>query len=284
LLAAAGAVLTVAILLLIWSPADPLHGRPAGGRAPIAERPRAAATSASSSAPISDARLENSTIAAEAPKQSGDPEEATNRLKQFGLGLAAFQEAPANRPLPAPSRLPVSRQVSWVVELLPFLGRSDLFEQIHSSRTTGEDRPWNDDENRAAIADVIGGLLAPDMDSEATWFDSSGAALTGYAGVAGSGPAAPELPPGTTDPLRGFFGCHRIATRAEITDGLSATAMLMEVRKERGPWAQNGPATVRPIEAFQGGLMLMADGSVRALTLQTDRKVLRAMATIAAGD
>ncbi len=214
-----------------------------------------------------------------------EPEQAVTRLKQLGIGLAVFQKARAARPTPeVRSRLPVDQQASWVVGMLPSLGRSDLTEAIHTAATDGEDRPWNDPANRQAIGSVIVGLVTPDLASSGTLRDASGAGLTGYVGVAGTGPNSPTLPEDSKDPARGYFGYHRIARPAEVTDGLSSTAMLMEVKSNRGPWAQNGPSTVRPIESFEGGLVLMADGSVRSLGASTDPGLLRAMSTIAAKD
>lgn len=213
-----------------------------------------------------------------------EPDQATTALKQFGLGLSEFQHARPVRSAGVRSRLPVDRQASWVVTVLPQIGRDDLHKGIHSSRTDGEDRPWDDAANRDAIGTVLAPLVTPDMASSGATRDASGAGRTGFVGVSGTGPDSPGLPEGSRDPARGFFGYHRIARPAEVTDGTSSTVMLMEARSRRGPWAQNGPSTVRPIESFEGGLVLMADGSVRTLTRSTDRKLLQSMSTIAAED
>jgi hypothetical protein len=218
------------------------------------------------------------------PAPADDPEQAATRLKQFGLGLAEFQRARGASPALGRSRLPVDRQASWVVRVLPQLGRGDLRDRIHSAPTDGEDRPWDDPSNREAVGTVLEALVTPEMASSGIRRDPSGAGLTGFVGISGTGPASPGLPEGSDDPARGFFGYHRIARPSEVADGLSSTAVVMEARSQRGPWAQNGPSTVRPIESFEGGLVLMADGSVRVLARTTDPGVLRALSTIAAGD
>ena len=220
----------------------------------------------------------------EAPVPADGPGQAATNLKLFGIGLANFQRARATQTEHRRSRLPVDQQASWIVGMLPQLSRGDLQDQIHSAITDGDDRPWNDVANRKAVDSVLDVLVTPDMTSSGTLRDESGAGLTGFVGVSGAGPASPGLPEGSKDPARGYFGYDRMARPAEVVDGLASTAMVMEVRSRRGPWAQNGPSTVRPIESFEGGLVLMADGTVRSLTRSTDRGLLRALSTIAAGD
>lgn len=212
------------------------------------------------------------------------PDEATTRLKIFGVGVANAREARGARPAKPRSRLPLERQASWIIPILPYIGRGDLFDAIHSAATDGDDRPWDDPANRDAVGELVAPLVTPEMDAKGELRDPSGAALTGYVGVSGTGPASPKLPEESRDPTRGFFGYRRVAKPAEVQDGLANTAMVMEVRSRRGPWAQNGPSTVRPIEAFEGGLVLMADGSVQNLASKPDPKVARALSTIAAGD
>ncbi len=164
------------------------------------------------------------------------------------------------------------------------LGRGDLYDRIHSMVTDGDDRPWNDASNREAVAAVLDPLVTPDMAASGVQRDASGAGLTGIVGVSGTGTDSPALPEGSKDPARGFFGYQRISRPADVSDGTSSTVMLMEARSQLGPWAQNGPSTIRPIESFEGGLVLMADGSVRSLARSTDLKLLRSLSTIAASD
>ncbi|MDR3618553.1 MAG: DUF1559 domain-containing protein [Paludisphaera borealis] len=244
--------------------------------------PAQASSPSARTAPDGSARVLSGRV--EKPAHSVDPDAAANSLKTVGVGIMNFQQARPGSKVEKLSRLPVDRQASWIVAVLPHLTRGDLHDRIHAMVTDGDDRPWDDAANRGAVSEVVAPLVTPEMAESGTVRDPSGAGLTGIVGISGTGPDSPALPEGSRDPSRGYFGYYRIARPDEVTDGASSTAMLMEARSRRGPWAQNGPSTTRPIESFEGGLVLMADGSVRSLTRTTDPKLLRAMSTIAAKD
>ncbi|HSG72566.1 MAG TPA: hypothetical protein VLA12_19295, partial [Planctomycetaceae bacterium] len=86
----------------------------------------------------------------------------------------------------------------------------------------------------------------------------------------------------------------RSVSVADVSDGLSNTWMISGVQANFGAWAGGGEATVRGVgdgeliggpEGFGIGdnhsmPILMADGSVRELSSQTDREVVRALATL----
>lgn len=201
-----------------------------------------------------------------------------------GMARGKVTSRPPGAGPPATSSLPPEQRLSWVSQLLPYIGRADLSGQLHGAAITGEDIPWDDPKNRPVVDTVLDLLITPEMQSRSLTRDGDGRALAGYVGVGGVGPDAPTSPPDAGSKTRGLFSYARPARLEEVKDGLSNTAAVFEVRRDFGPWARNGAATVRPIEAFEGGLVLMADGSVRSLPAKADPKVLRSMATIAAGD
>jgi hypothetical protein len=91
-----------------------------------------------------------------------------------------------------------------------------------------------------------------------------------------------------------MFGWERSVSVADVSDGLSNTWMMSGVEQNFGAWAGGGEATVRGVgdglliggpEGFgigdaDGMPILMADGSVSELSANTDRKVVRALATL----
>ena len=94
-----------------------------------------------------------------------------------------------------------------------------------------------------------------------------------------------------------MFGWDRSTRREDLQDGASQTMAVMGVEQRLGSWAEGGAATVRPLTAepylhgpdgFGTGsrndmLVLMADGSVRTVSRDTDPTLLRRMAAIADG-
>jgi hypothetical protein len=116
-----------------------------------------------------------------------------------------------------------------------------------------------------------------------------------FAGVSGVGPDAAELP--ADHPRAGVFGTQRITQREHIRDGLTNTLLVVGVRESLGSWAAPGFATVRSFHREphingpdgigtgepDGMFALLADGSVRFLSSQTDPVILRRMAAMADG-
>ena len=213
-----------------------------------------------------------------------EPNTPTVNLKLLSVALANWMDDERRGRVPTPakvtaSRLPPERRLSWMTQLLPYVGRTDLASGLHGAEVSGEDVPWDDPSNRPVIDNVLEMLLTADMKDREVKRDGEGRGLTGYVGVGGVGGDTSASPRS-----RGFFADGRHVRLDEIKDGMSGTAVLIEVRRDLGPWARGGASTVRPIEAFEGGLVLMADGSVRMMSAGADPKTLRSMATISAGD
>ncbi len=237
----------------------------------------------SSVAPGGSGGRETALVVAPATPPS-EPNTPTVNLKLLSIALVNWMDDERRGRVPTPakataSQLPSERRLGWMTRLLPYMGRTDLASQLHGAGVSGEDVPWDDPSNRPVIDTVLEMLLTADMKDRELKRDGEGRALTGYVGLGGvGGDASASLR------SRGFFADGRPARLDEIKDGLSNTAAMIEVRRDFGPWARSGASTVRPIEAFEGGLVLMADGSVRTMAAGADPKVLRSMATISAGD
>jgi hypothetical protein len=130
---------------------------------------------------------------------------------------------------------------------------------------------------------------------------------TNYVGIAGTGSDAASLP--LSDARCGIFGYDRTVRARDVEDGTANTLLFLETRRETGPWAGGGPATVRgidpedkppigPVNAFGVHLdewrrigwqrlcamAAMADGSVRTVPATVSAEVLAALATIAGGE
>jgi len=132
---------------------------------------------------------------------------------------------------------------------------------------------------------------------------------TEYVGPAGIGSDAPGRRIG--EPGIGIWGHDREATFADVKDGTSQTALLVETTRDTGPWYQGGPATIRGLRTdetpytgagcqfagthftekwlFFGGKpygmnVALADGSARFMKHSVDPAILEALFTIAGGE
>jgi hypothetical protein len=194
--------------------------------------------------------------------------------------------------------LPPENRLSWLVILLPYLERDDLWSW------TDWDQPWNGDSNRHLVNAEIKLLLCPAGESNNA---SPAIGLTQYVGMAGIGADAPML--STKDKRAGLFGYDSSVHLDDVKDGTSNTIMIMETATDLGPWAAGGPATVRgldpdgqPYLATDGQFGLkhrkdtifrtnpvganaaLVDGSVRWLPSSISARTLEALVTIAGGD
>ncbi len=179
---------------------------------------------------------------------------------------------------------PPETRLSWVADMLPYLGHPEWRAKLKTGYS------WNSRENRPVTRRHLPELINPSLGPTT---DAQGYPVTHYVGVAGIGPDAATLP--ATDPRAGLFGYRREVRPDQITDGRSNTIALLEVDRDPGPWAAGGRATVRALtqepyingpDGFGSGrpdglFAMMADGSVRFFSKDTDPKVLEQLATIA---
>ncbi len=118
-------------------------------------------------------------------------------------------------------------------------------------------------------------------------------AYASYVGITGVGPNSAMVP--TSDRSAGIWGYDRCTLLSEITGGLSQTILVMETASDRDVWLFGGRPTARwmstsapqigPGKTFGGchfGIAFtgLADGSVVALSTDTDAQMLARLATI----
>lgn len=216
--------------------------------------------------------------------------QSKNNLKQIGMALHNHHDRTGG--FPAGTRDSSAEEIesrqSWLVELLPYLDQSVLYEQIN------ENRAWDDPVNEAAAEIVIPTFINPSVPYSQ---EAGEPAPSHYVGMAGLGEDGPNLP--VNNPKAGIFGYNRITHMRDITDGSSNTIMVADAKGDStGPWMQGGKATIRPLTTkpyingpdgiggtHTGGCqVLMADGSVRYFSEDTDPHVLEALVTIAGGE
>lgn len=206
---------------------------------------------------------------------------------------------------------PPDRRVSWLKELLPYLGSGE-FQKIKPN----PEQAWYD----GAANQKAGFTLIPYFLSPGSSFDSALVlypnipvrspgrwAATHFVGIAGVGLDAAEYrndDPATAK-LRGVFGYDRETKKDDIKDGLEQTIVAIQVPPEpKSPWIAGGGSTVRGVsddldcvrpfvcarypikdgKEEDGTFAIMADGKVRFIPASIDPKLFQALCTIAGDD
>jgi hypothetical protein len=213
---------------------------------------------------------------------------------QFPRGTAqrSMPTTRAGRPYPPDER------VSWLAELLPYLGSEQASLRINKEKS------WRDPENLIAASTLIPQFIDPATRPNSWWvrYPSLGepVAATHYVGIAGIGLDAADYPandPNLANKL-GIFGYDRGAKMSDIKDGAANTILMAEVPPVfKRPWLAGGGATVVGVpekNSFQpfissekggkrGSYVIMADGSVRFIAEGISDDVFRAMCTMNGG-
>ena len=200
---------------------------------------------------------------------------------------------------------PPEQRVSFLAELLPYLGRNDVHARIDQGRA----KPWYDESNLEAAEAWIPEFLDAGYPSEswrATHPLVKGRTIggTNFVGIAGYGMDAARYDLGDPEQakLAGMTGYGWGSTPADVKDGLSNTIYMMQVPPGDGrPWIAGGGATLIGIDSSlpdpfapfvhkgtdkesDGTFVLMGDGSIRWLKAGVDPKVFKALVTRAGGD
>jgi prepilin-type N-terminal cleavage/methylation domain-containing protein/prepilin-type processing-associated H-X9-DG protein len=230
-------------------------------------------------------------------REAGRRMQCQNNLRQIGLALAAFESTSG--------RLPVGRDAqnkwnhSWATAILPQLEHAASYQQYDYRKA------WNDPANAAAANANLAVFRCPSAtgkwDGKTDYGGNYGSALTGLK------PGFPEgfaWEAGTFPPIHvAMPGKYRSSSvrMGEITDGTSQTFLVLEdadrSAKEGGLWANghncfahdDGPIN-RNIskEIFSrhpgGASGLLADGSVRFLSVSIEVSVVGALCTRAVGE
>lgn len=153
------------------------------------------------------------------------------------------------------------------------------------------DRGWQDPINEEFVRRRLPALINPLVPQQV---GEDRYPISHYVGVAGLGVDGPTLP--ANHPRAGIFGIDRVTRPEDIIDGAANTIMIAGVTSGLGSWA-NPETAIRPFtqepyingpDGFgtgqdDGMFVLMADGSVKFLSTQTDPVVLRRMTAMADG-
>jgi hypothetical protein len=198
---------------------------------------------------------------------------------------------------------PPEQRVSFLAELLPYLGRGSVRTAIQEKKFA-----WYDKENLSAAETWIPEFLVPTYD-QSFWrarhelAPEATLGATNYVGIAGLGRDAARYDPNDPDAKKkvGMVGYDWLSKPEDVTDGLSNTIYMIQVPPGlQRPWIAGGGATVvgiddsggDPFQEFvsrmpdgkRGTHVLMGDGSVRWVKEGIDPKTFRAMTTRAGGE
>ncbi len=197
---------------------------------------------------------------------------------------------------------PPGERVSFLAELLPYMGKANLHSRIQSRKAA-----WYAPENLAAAEEWVPEFLNPNY-PQASWRATSELAegrtlgATNYVGVAGLGLDAARYDAADPDAAKkvGLVTYDGGAKLNDCPDGLSNTMLMVQLpQNSPRPWIAGGGSTLVGIEdtddAFKpyvsvqpdgkrGAMVLMGDGSVRFVREGVKPAVFKAMATRAGGD
>ena len=171
-------------------------------------------------------------------------------------------------------------QHGWMTFLLPFVGESNLYQQIDQSKA------FDDPVNRNAMGRNVSLYFAAGGDRARI---GDGFAVSHFAGLGGEVDDAKGLS------HLGIFERDVAVKRDEILDGLSNTLIVGELAGPYPPWGDPenwrkiGRGLNRDVNGFgsyggQGATFLLADGSVKFFTNKTDPKLLEQMSTRDGGE
>lgn len=187
-------------------------------------------------------------------------------LKHVGLGIHNFHDANQRLPTPHPT-MPDRAECSWITHIFPFVGLLNEMDRH---------KPWDHPDNRREVSKIAPVVLNPAI-RPTVLRDANGYGVTHYAGNTH------------------LFDHPEPLTWGDITDGSSNTLMVGEIVANFPPWARprsNRDPSLginRSPDGFggpsSGGAdFLMADGSVRFFSRDTDPTVLKALASPYGGE
>jgi Protein of unknown function (DUF1559) len=207
--------------------------------------------------------------AVQAARQAAQRMDSSNNLKQLGLAMHNYESA--YRTLPATAILEKGTGkplLSWRVAMLPFIEQAGLYNQFHL------DEPW-DSEHNIKLLEMM----------PATYQHKAKKVKPGH---------TVYLAPVNEETM---LRKDELAKFAQITDGTSNTIMLVEAGEEAAvPWTkpddldidfENLLDVIEKLKSSAGPEIFQAcfgDGSVRAISINIDMDVLKALLTRAGGE
>ena len=200
--------------------------------------------------------------AIQAAREAARRSQSSNNLKQIGLALHNYHDVFGSFPPAVVTNEDGKPLYSGRVLLLPFLNQQAIYNQFD------KEKAWNSPENTALSQTVIPIFVDP---SSATL----PAGQTDYLFVSGKG---------------AVFEAGKTTKISDITDGLSNTVVVVEVKNSGINWAEPRDLTIGqpmslPAGNHPGGNnVLFGDGSVRFMSKSTGTTVIRSMATKDGGE
>jgi uncharacterized protein (TIGR03067 family) len=198
---------------------------------------------------------------------------------------------------------PPDHRVSFMADLLPYLGRGGLRQSIEEKKY-----PWYAKEHETAGTTWVAEFLVPYY-PQSSWrathplADGKSYGGTNYVALSGLGLDAARYDP--ADPAMakkvGMTGYNWGSKPAEVADGMSNTIYMIQVPPTHArPWIAGGGATIQgvddtlpnPVADFvhtapgnkRGTFVMMGDGAVRFVPETINPTVFKAMVTRAGGE
>lgn len=144
-----------------------------------------------------------------------------NNLKQLALAMHNFHDVYGHFPKAVSTARDVGRQSdtphSWRIDLLPFLGAADLYQQYKM------DEAWDGPNNKRLLDRMPAVFRSP--------YDDPKSMNTAYAVLVGNGTVFEPEPRFSREPYKPYKGVKI----SEITDGTSNTVLVVEARRNC-PW------------------------------------------------
>jgi hypothetical protein len=205
-----------------------------------------------------------------------------------GMPQGAFRELPPSRNR---YEYDPEKRVSWMTELLPFMGYQKLYGKVRKEKS------WDDPDNLVIARTIIPEFLDPDYPRSSHYVAYPGlkmeVAATHYVALAGLGEDVASESEDDAGDRAGAFNYNRATPFGKFKRGAGHTAVLMKVAPKFGsPWMAGGGSTVRSVPETgklddfldsgdgKGTYVLMGDGSVRYVSKTINPEVFRAMCTL----
>lgn len=225
--------------------------------------------------------------AVQAAREAARRTQSMNHLKMMGLAMHNYHDVYNQFPRGTVENedLAPDERLSWAYSILPYMEQAALYNQLDPKSG------WQSQENQFGVQTAVPFFQNPSQSGPRL-----NPSASDYVAMAGVGEDAATLK--NNDPKAGIFGYDRVCKMRDITDGTSNTIMITDASKPTASYLAGGKATIRgfsqsPYLNGPDGIgsphrgvvqVLFADGSVRAISVDTDETVLEALATKAGGE